>query len=153
LNVQPIRNPHQRFLQRNKTNCPKHLTQGQETRWLKAGRKAQENQQLVSDLELFHWSERNYDTPVHIHHRTPDWLLHCMMSKISCVHLFMVDTESDKPTRENPRSTPALLQVQAIYNNTFSTVFIVEVQHLPHHSTPLFFNSSIFSMSPKLRTN
>ena len=83
LTSQPIQNPHYHLLQRNRSNCPKHLTQRQETRWLKAGHKAQENQRLITDLELFHWPENNYDTPIHIHHRTPAWLLHCMMSKIS----------------------------------------------------------------------
>ena len=50
----------------------------------------------------------------------------------------MIDTESDKPTRDNPRPKPALLQVQAIYNNIFSTVFVIETQHLPHQTTSLF---------------
>ena len=105
LDLQPIQTPHQRFLDSTKSNCPPDLTQGQQTRWVKAGRKAQENRQLLSDLELFHWPEYNYDTQIHIHRRTPEFLLHCMTSKISCVLLFMIDTESDKTTRENSRTT------------------------------------------------
>lgn len=155
LNTQPISDPHKRFVHRAKANCPQHLTQGQQTRWLKAGHKAQENQRLLSNLELFRWPTSNYDTPVHIHYRTPESFLHCMMSKISHVHLFMIDTECDKPTQLNPHSTPALLQIQAIYDNTFSTVFLIETHHLPEQSSSLFQSIQklcqiIFSSSNKI---
>ena len=44
---QPRFNPHLHLLHRAEENCPKHLTDRQRTRWLKAGKKASRNLQLV----------------------------------------------------------------------------------------------------------
>ena len=137
-NYQPIPNPHKNFLKRTVKNCPLHLTGHKRTQWLKTGRKAQHNQALVSNLELFHWPQSHYDSPIHIHHRTPESHIRGILNKISAVRLYNIDTESDKPTRQHPHPLPALIQIQAIHDEIYSTVIVIEVQHLPHSSTLLF---------------
>lgn len=135
---QPILNPHQHFLHRNSSNCPLNLTQSKRTKWLKTGRKAQENQQLLNNYEHFSWPIDNYGEPIHIHRLTSSLLLQGLTYKLSNVHLFSIDTESDRPTRKNPNSIPALIQVQAIIDKQQSTVLLLEVQHLPPRSSYLF---------------
>ena len=101
-NRRPTPNPHKSFLKRTIENCPLHLTGHNRTQWLKTGRKAQHNQALVSNLELFHWPEFHYDSPIHIHHRTPESHIRGILNKISAVRLYNIDTESDKQTRPIP---------------------------------------------------
>ena len=60
------------------------------------------------------------------------------VNKISAVRLYNIDTESDKPTRQHPHPLPALIQIQAIHDEIYSTVIVIEVQHLLHSSTLLF---------------
>jgi hypothetical protein len=131
-------NPHERFLIRNVIKCPSHIPPNKQNKWLKTGRKAQNNQHLLATLDRFHWPVSNYDPPVYIHKHTPEFHLQGIIHKISKVRLFTIDTESDKPTRQFPHSVPALIQIQAIHDENYSTIFIIESQHLPHSSTPLF---------------
>ena len=49
---QPQSNPHQHFLNRSVATCPTHLTGRQRTNWLKAGLKAQRNEELMTSLHL-----------------------------------------------------------------------------------------------------
>ena len=135
---QPQLDPHHRFLNRSVDNCPLHLTKSQRTTWLKTGAKAQKNHDLLNTYDLFHWSTSHYDHPIHIHHRTPSHILYSLIRTITDVHLFTIDTESDKTTKQQPQSTPALLQIQAIHNEELATVILIEVQHLPAQSTSLF---------------
>lgn len=135
---QPIRNPHRNFLNRTAANCPSNLSQRQQTRWFKTGKKAQANKHLLDNYEHFYWPTSYYDRPIYIHRFTPELLLQGMIFKLSKVHLFSVDTESDKPNREHSHTVPALIQIQAIYEQQWSTVLIIEVQHLPHRSSRLF---------------
>ena len=135
---QPIINPHKYFLTRMEENCPTHLTKTKRTKRLKAGRKAQSNQRLLFTLNSFYWPESNYGSTVYIHYRTSETLLLGIIHKISNVNLYCIDTELDKPTRLNPHSTPALIQVQAIHDMNYSTVILIEVQHLPSSSSSLF---------------
>lgn len=135
---QPIMRPHDRLLNRNVNNCPSHFTAKQRKHWLKSGLKAQHNQQLIATLDHFNWPISNYDTPLYINHKTSPYHLQGMMHKIQHVRLFTLDMESDKPTRAFPHSTPALIQIQAIHDEKFSSVFLIEVQYLPHSSTSLF---------------
>ncbi|CAF3328907.1 unnamed protein product [Rotaria sp. Silwood2] len=152
---QPITNPHKRFLTRTMENCPANLTGRQRTNWLKAGRKAQNNQQLLSTLDPFHWPAYNYDSPIFIHRRTSESHLYGIIHKISNVHLYTIDTEANRPTRRYPHSLPALIQIQAIHDENYSTVIIIEVQHLPPASSSLFHSIQqlcrmIFSSNNKL---
>lgn len=154
---QPVANPHERFLTRNTTNCPSHLTGSKRTKWFKAGRKAQNNQRLLATLNYFHEPDSTYDLPIFIHRRTAESHIHGIVHKISNVRLYTIDTEADKPTRQHPHSLPALVQVQAIHDEHYSTVIIIEVQHLPHPSTSLFRSiqklcRTIFSSSNKIMT-
>ncbi len=135
---QPSRNPHQRFLSRTETKCPTHLTDKQKRKWIKAGQQAQQNQHLLSILNRFHWPQSNYDPIVHIHYRTSEFYLQGIIHKISRVRLYTIDTEADKPTPQFPNSLPALLQIQAVYEEKFSTVLLIEIQFLPEPSTELF---------------
>ncbi|CAF1336291.1 unnamed protein product [Rotaria sordida] len=135
--------------------CPTHLTERKRTDWLKAGRKAQKNHQLLSTLDLFHWPASKYDSPIFIHRRTSESHLYGIIHKISKVHLYTIDTEANKPTRQYPHSLPALIQIQAIHDENCSTVIIIEVQHLPPASSSLFHSiqqlcQMIFSSSNKI---
>ncbi|CAF0988794.1 unnamed protein product [Rotaria magnacalcarata] len=131
-------NPHEHLSSRTVENSPQHLTRRQRTHYLKAGQKAQYNQQLLSTLNPLRWPESHYDSPIHIHHRTSESHLYGILHKISNLHLYTIDTESDKPTRHHPHSIPALIQIQAIHDAHWATIIIIEVQHLPYTSTSLF---------------
>ncbi|CAF1317642.1 unnamed protein product [Rotaria socialis] len=152
---QPIARPHERFLNRTMDNCPEHLTSKQRSRWLKAGRKAQLNHRIVSTIEPFQSTEANYNSLTYIHGKTSENHLVGLISKMANVRLYMIDTESDRPTGNNPHTKPALLQIQAIHYETCSTVLLIEIQHLPHYSTSLFgliqqMCSNIFSPDNKI---
>ena len=60
------------------------------------------------------------------------------LTLITSVRYYTIDTESDMPTRSHPSPVPALLQIQAIHQESQATVFLVEVQHLPSFASPLF---------------
>ena len=152
---QPIQNPHDRLLTRTVQNCPARLTGRKRTKWLKAGQKAQNNYLLLSTLNPFHWSTSNYDSPIFVHHQTSESHLYGTIHKISNVRLYTIDTEADRPTRQYPHSTPALIQIQAIHDENYSTIIIIEIQHLPPRNTSLFrliqqLCSVIFSSDNKL---
>ena len=135
---QPQANPHQHFLNRSIDNCPSNLTTKQKTKWFKTGEKAKRNQQLLDDIELFHWSNSFYATPIHIHYKTAVSTIQSLIQTLSSVHLFTIDTESDKPTKAQPKPLPALIQIQAIHNEFSAQIILIEVQHLPSRSTSLF---------------
>ncbi|CAF4904631.1 unnamed protein product [Rotaria sp. Silwood1] len=135
---QPIFNPHSHLLRRTTDSCPQHLTGSQRNAWIKTGFKAKKNYELVSTLPRFQWPESYYEPPIHIHYRTPESLIHGLIYKLSNVRTYTIDTESDRPTRQNPHSLPALIQIQAIHHETCSTILLIEVQHLPDTSTSLF---------------
>ncbi|CAF0822104.1 unnamed protein product [Rotaria sp. Silwood1] len=123
---QPQLNSHVRFLNRSIETCPKHLTGKKRTKWLKAGEKAQKNNQILNNHDAFYWPESHYGHPIHIHHQTPLHIIQSLIQEISDVHLFTIDTESDKPTIRQPKPVPALIQIQAIHNETLSTVILIE---------------------------
>ena len=89
-------------------------------------------------LRQFHWPVANYGPPIHVHHRTSASYLQWAMNKIANVHLYSIDTESDVQTHHYGQSVPSLIQVQAIHHENYSTVFLFEMQHLPHRSSSLF---------------
>jgi hypothetical protein len=154
---QPITNPRTHLLNRTIDNCPTHLIGSKRTRWIKTGVKAKTNQGLISTLPPFKWSESYYDQPIHIHHRTPESLIRGLIYKLSNVRIYTIGTESDRPTRQNPHSLPALLQIQAIHYDTYSTVLLIDVEHLPPTTTSLFdsiqqLGRMIFSSSNKIMT-
>ena len=71
------------------------------------------------------------------------------------VRTYTIDTESDRPTRQNPHSLPALFQIQAMHEENYSTVLLIEIQHLPYTSNSLFSSIQrlcqlIFSSSNKI---
>jgi hypothetical protein len=134
----PIHDPHQPFLHRSESNCPAHLTGSKRTNWLKAGKKAQDNQVLLSSLPRFHWSTVHYNQPVWIHRLQLESVIREAIHTIQSVRLFTIDTESDRPTHQHRSGLPALLQIQSIYDVTTSTVFLIEVQYLPPPSSSLF---------------
>ena len=138
VNRQPIHDPHHRFLHRTESNCPSHLTGSQRTNWLKAGRKAQQNQAILASLLPFQCWNNQQDEPVFVHSRQSEFTLQVTISKIESVRLFTIDTECDRPTRQFPSSTPALLQIQAIHNAHQSTFILIEIQYLPPTWSPLF---------------
>ena len=133
---QPIRNQH--LLSRTEDQCLSHLTEQQRKKWIKAGQEAQRNHHLLSILSHFHWPQSNYDPIIYVHYHTPISSLQGVIHRISQVRIFTIDTESDKPTIEFPNSRPALLQIKAIHNPSFSTVLLIEIQFLPDPHTELF---------------
>ncbi len=141
---QPGINPLDRFLDRSEATCPTHLTGSKRTKWLKAGRKARQNQLIRSTQQPFHWPESHYGSLVHIHRNTPLITIQLTIQKIAKIHLYTIDTESDPSPRNIHNPKPALIQIEAIHSETSATLILVEVQHLPHPSTVLFFDSSIF---------
>ena len=152
---QPIANPHIQVLHRTIDACPDKLHGKKRTRWIKTGLKAQNNHQLISALPRFKWSDSYYDPPTYIHSRTSESLIHGLIYKLSNVRTYTIDTESDRATRHSPHSLPALTQVQAIHREEYSTILLVEVQHLPNPSTSLFKSiqrlcQTIFSSTNKI---
>lgn len=93
---------------------------------------------IERSLNHFHWPESNYDAPIHVHRRTSESHLRWAMNRITDVHVYTIDTESDNPTHQHRPSIPSLIQVQAIHEENYSTVFLIEVKHLPHHSSSPF---------------
>ncbi|CAF1491589.1 unnamed protein product [Adineta steineri] len=136
--TQPHSNPHQQFLNRSEETCPPELTGSKRTRWLKAGKKAQLNQELLSKLPNFQWPVEFYGTPIHLHYNTPESVVLFLIQRLQNIKVYVIDTESDKPTKQHPKGLPSLIQVQAIVNQTSSTVLLIEVQHLPYRNTSLF---------------
>jgi hypothetical protein len=147
---QPISNPLEHFLYRSKETCPTHLDEAQRTKWLKAGEKARKNKSLLDSTEAFHWPQTNYDHPIHIHYKTSSQVIESLILKITNINLFTIDTEADKPTRKRPKPLPALIQIQAIRAENSAMVILIEVQHLPPHSSSLFLNNIIYLIYPTL---
>ncbi len=146
----PISNPLERFLHRSEETCPTHLNQSQRTKWLKAGEKARKNKSLLDSTEAFHWPQTNYDLPIHIHYKTSSQVIESLIQTILNINLFTIDTEADKSTYERPKPIPALIQIQAIRAENSSVVILIEVQHLPPHSSSLFLNNLIYLIYPTL---
>lgn len=135
---QPIRHPHQHLVSRTENNCPTHLTGKQRTHWITAGQEAQRNHHLLSILNPFSWSPAHYDPIIHVHYRSSVSYLQGIIHKLSHVHFYTIDTELDKPTIDFPHSRPALLQIQAVHHESFSTVLLIEIQFLPETHSELF---------------
>ena len=110
----------------------------QQTTWPNVRKKLERNIDLISRLPLFEWPRSYYDAPVFINRCTTSLTLISCLHRIANVHHFMIDTESDCPTRDRPFTTPALLQIQAIHDEHQATVSLFEVQHLPPSSSELF---------------
>ena len=90
-----------------------------------------------------------------MHSCTPEFFIHGLIYKLSNVRTYTIANESHRPTRHNPHSLPALIQVQAIHREKYSTILLIEVQHLPNPSTPLFRSiqrlcQTIFSSTNKI---
>ena len=115
-----------------------YLTGSKPTPWLKAEAQVKEKLQLLFEHNHFHWPESSYDAPIHVHHRTFESQLLWAMNKITDVHLYTIDTESDKPTHQHRHSIPSLIQVQVIHRENCFTVFLIEIQYLPRRSASLF---------------
>jgi hypothetical protein len=143
----PQLNPQSRFLKRSEETCPSNITKEKRTKWLKTGERARKNQALLSNYDSFHWPITHYDPPIHIHHQTPSNVINNLIQKMNHIHLFTIDTELDRPTKLQPKPVPALIQLQAIHNEQFATVVLIEVQHLPHRSTDLFLLCLVYSIS------
>jgi len=135
---QSIANPHESFLNCSEETCPNDLPKEKRNRWLKTGKKAQLNQQLLATLPVFHWPVEYYGTPIDIHYRTPESVIISLTQRIQDIKFYLIDTESDKPTNKNPKSLPSLIQIQAISNKKSSVVILIEVQHLPNPNTSSF---------------
>jgi hypothetical protein len=147
---QPESNPQERFLDRTEAKCPTHLDEKQKTSWLKAGEKARKNQTLLDTTNAFYWPESYYGRPVHVHAKTPAYVIESLLQTVANIHLYTIDTESDKPTKIRPKPVPALIQIQAIRNENSATVILLEVQHLPNQSSSLFLIILICLISPIL---
>ncbi|CAF1297763.1 unnamed protein product [Didymodactylos carnosus] len=118
---------------RKPENCPPQLTDKQKKTWLNAGRKANANHELIANTPPFSASDVDYGKPIHLHRYTSPDILKSSITAISDIHLFMIDTESESVYRQP--SIPALIQIQCIENEHKAVVLIIEIQHLPHHST------------------
>lgn len=136
--LQPILHPHARFLNRLEENCPTHLSGKQRTNWLKAGRKAQANQQLLLTLPRFSWPQHNSGEPIFINRITSDHTLQSIIHDLSNVHLFSIDTESTMLPSNPSAALPSLIQIEAIHNMHSSMLILIEIQHLPQHDTMEF---------------
>lgn len=122
--------PNARFLHRTEAHCPSHLTGKQRSNWLKAGKKAQNNQQILLDAPPFHWPQHSIDKTIFIHRLTSEQVLSDLIRHLATVRLFSVDTESTI-ARPGLPTLPSLIQIQAIHDLQRSTVLLIEVQHLP----------------------
>ena len=80
----------------------------------------------------------NEHQPILIHYRTPPSVLHSIKNSLLQIHLYSIDTASDNTSDMIPRSTPALILVEALRAEAPSIVLLLEVQHLPPPSSPLF---------------
>ncbi|CAF1612735.1 unnamed protein product, partial [Didymodactylos carnosus] len=139
--MHPKLHPQQHLYSRSEVDCP--IAEGSKrTRWLKAGEKARENQQLVNNIAPFNWPSSHYGQIIYIDKATSNDVLENLLNRIKDVQVFTIDTES-----ENRKSTssatkqqqiPAIIQIQAIHNEQLATVFIIEAQHLPSPSSQCF---------------
>ncbi|CAF4906418.1 unnamed protein product [Rotaria sp. Silwood1] len=132
----PKSNPHKYFLERTEKNCPKHLTDPQRNRWFKTAKKAKRNAQIVQQLPAFHWPPSHSNQPIFIHHLTPHSTLQSVFETIRDVTVYVIDTESDPPTRFRSEALPALIQIEAIHSETSTTVLLIEAQFLPFSLSP-----------------
>ncbi|CAF3653793.1 unnamed protein product [Rotaria socialis] len=131
-------NHYQRLLGRSEANYPTHINSKNHTNWPTTGETVRHDQELLLNHDSFHGFKSHCDRPFHVHRRTPSILLESLIQKVSTIHLFTITTTSDNSTSDIPKSIPALIQIQAIRDEELSVVILVEVQHLPHRSTPLF---------------
>lgn len=136
--LQQILHPHIRFLNRSEANCPSHLSGKQRSNWLKAGRKAQENQQVLQNFPLFSWPSHNYDSPVFLNHMTSEFTLNSTLDALTDIRLFSIDTESTVSHSTQQSNIPSLIQIHALINVHRSIVLIIETQHLPRTNTMEF---------------
>ena len=137
----PLRRPKlrpQQHLNRTEENYPQHLTDKQRKRWLEAGKKAQQNLQLIQQLTPFRYSLSQQNTPIFIHHLTLHPTLEFIINTVRDITLYVIDTESDPPSALHLEPLPALLQIQAIKSQENTILLLIEVQFLPHSSTRTF---------------
>ncbi|CAF3314606.1 unnamed protein product [Rotaria socialis] len=137
-------NHYQRLLGRSEPNYPTHINSKNHTNWSTTGETVRHDQELLLNEDSFHGFKSHCDPPFHVHRRTPSILLESLIQKVSTIHLFTMTTTSDNSTSDIPKSIPALIQIQAIRDEELSVVILVEVQHLPHRSTPLFSHHSLY---------
>ena len=135
--LEPLLHPHARFIHRTEENCPTHLAGKQRTNWLKAGKKAQNNQQILLDAPPFSWPEHSMGEPVFIHRLTPEHTFSTLIARLAPVRIFAVDTESTI-SRQGLTPVPSLIQIQAIHDLSRSTIVLIEVQHLPSPQSSSF---------------
>ncbi|CAF4287909.1 unnamed protein product [Rotaria magnacalcarata] len=74
-------NHHQLLLSRSKPNCPTHITSKKHTKGLTTGEQVRHDQELLLNHDSFHGPKSPYDSPFHIHHRTPSILLESLIQK------------------------------------------------------------------------
>lgn len=133
LSRQPRQNPHAHLLPRQEQSCPSHLTGSKRTHWLKAGKKAQRNQQLLQALPSFNWPQSNYDQPIFIHHLTLAAVLEQILEKIRHVNIYVIDTESESTASSLSPPIPSTIQIQAVHNSLSSTVLLIETKNSLHY--------------------
>ena len=108
------------------------------TTWIKTDQTVERDKDLLSILPHCYEFESHYDSPIYIHHRTSDIVLRLALNKIANVRLFIIAMQFGHPSLDQKHSTPALLNIQRIRHEASSTIFLIEMRHLPSPSSPLF---------------
>ena len=130
--------PQTRFSPPSSYSRSLNLQTSQPTQGIRTTHQHQTHPTLLDTHDLFSCPTSFYDLPIHIHHRTPTNILQCLIEEMQQVHIFTIGTQFDPPSRRYPQPIPSLIHIQAIHTKEFSTIMLIEIQHLPDRSTPTF---------------
>ena len=136
LTRQPQTHLYSRSLHRSDELNPTHLIGSKITNKPIEAEIARHNIQSMSSSVSFHWSSSFYNKPFHIHHATSESLIYSIIQTLAHVHLFTIGTKLDRSSKTHP--VPAIIHIQCIHHEYFSTIIVLETQHLPPPSTHLF---------------
>ena len=129
--------PRPLFYDRTVTHASVHPPRTSFTPSYEPDQHTQPSEHNVPQSDDLTFSSNNHGR-IHIHHRTDPSVLHSIMNTLAQVHLYSIHTASDNTSETIPRSTPALILVEALSTTPPSITLVIEVQHLPPPSSALF---------------
>ena len=121
---------------RSLSNPPQYyyeLNTRQQRSWRHATRKMERNEQLKAQYPSYQPSSNI--AIIHLHHRTKLDTIDQLIKKAQAIKQYTLDTESQQHGKE---THGALIQIQFIEPNNYSTVIMIETYHLPDQDSLIF---------------
>jgi hypothetical protein len=121
---------------RNSSNLPDYyfnLNTKQKRRWRHHTRKIERAEEL--NLQYPPYNPSSNINVVHLHHQTKITTINELIQQAKTTQRYTIDTESQRHQRENHG---ALVQIEMIRSINYSTIILLEINHLPDVDSRLF---------------